>query len=240
MTIGSPVLALLAGVLSILSPCVLPILPIVLGTAASSHRYGPLALAAGLSTSFVAIGLFLATIGHAIGLDAERLRYVAASLVMIVGAVLLLPPLQARLAVAAGPIGSWADSKFAGSRNNGISGQFWIGVLLGAVWSPCVGPTLGAASLLAAQGTDLPQVALTMFAFGVGAALPLLGLGWLSRETMTRWRSSLLSAGSGMKSALGLVFLIVGALILTGMDRSVEAALVEASPTWLTDLTTRF
>jgi ABC-type lipoprotein release transport system permease subunit len=57
---------------------------------------------------------------------------------------------------------------------------------------------------------------------------------------MTRWRSSLLSAGSGMKSALGLVFLIVGALILTGMDRSVEAALVEASPTWLTDLTTRF
>ncbi|QWG14247.1 cytochrome c biogenesis CcdA family protein [Bradyrhizobium sediminis] len=240
MTIGHTFLAFAAGVLSILSPCVLPILPVVLGTAASSHRHGPLALAAGLSLSFVAIGLFLATIGHAIGLDAERLRYVAASLVMIVGAVLLLPPLQARLAVAAGPIGNWADSRFAGNRSAGIAGQFWIGVLLGAVWSPCVGPTLGAASLLAAQGTNLAQVALTMLAFGVGAALPLLGLGWLSRETMVRWRSSLLSAGSGMKSALGAVLLIVGALILTGMDKAVEAALVEASPAWLTDLTTRF
>ncbi len=241
MAIGNTFLAFTAGILSILSPCVLPILPIVLGTAASAHRLGPAALAAGLSISFVTIGLFLATIGHAIGLDAERLRYVAASLVMIVGVVLLFPPIQARFAVAAGPIGSWADRKFAGSRNHGsISGQFWIGVLLGAVWSPCVGPTLGAASLLAAQGTNLAQVALTMFAFGFGAALPLLGLGWLSREAMARWRSSLLSAGSGMKSALGLVFLIVGALIFTGMDRSVEAALVDASPTWLTDLTTRF
>lgn len=240
MAIGNTFLAFAAGILSILSPCVLPILPIVLGTAASSHRHGPLALAAGLSISFVAIGLFLATIGHAIGLDAERLRYVAASLVMIVGVVLLLPPLQARLAVATGPIGNWADSKFAGNRNNGIRGQFWIGVLLGAVWSPCVGPTLGAASLLAAQGTNLAQVALTMFAFGVGAALPLLALGWLSRETMARWRGSLLSAGSGLKSALGVVLLVVGALILTGMDRSLEAALVEASPAWLTDLTTRF
>jgi cytochrome c-type biogenesis protein len=70
--IGSPVLAFVAGVLSILSPCVLPILPVVLGAAASQHRLGPIALASGLSISFVGIGLFLATIGHAIGLDAER------------------------------------------------------------------------------------------------------------------------------------------------------------------------
>src|SRR5712692_3319215 len=79
MTIGSPLLALIAGVLSILSPCVLPILPVVLGAAASEHRYGPLALAAGLSLSFVVLGLFLATAGHSIGLDAERLRSVAAA-----------------------------------------------------------------------------------------------------------------------------------------------------------------
>jgi len=85
----------------------------------------------------------------------------------------------------------------AGCVLKGLAGQFWIGVLLGAVWSPCVGPTLGAASLLAAQGEDLGGVALTMFAFGVGAALPLLGLGWLSRETMARWSGNLPSAGSG-------------------------------------------
>jgi cytochrome c biogenesis protein CcdA len=200
MAISSPFLAFVAGILSILSPRVLPILPIVLGTAASRHPWGPLALAAGLSMSFVAIGLFVATVGHAIGLDAERLRYVAATLVVLLGAVLLLPPLQARLAAAAGPIGNWADGRMAAGGTDGLAGQFWIGLLLGAVWSPCVGPTLGAASLLAAEGNDLAQVALTMLAFGIGAALPLLALGWLPREAMARWRSTLLSAGSGLKS----------------------------------------
>ena len=240
MALRSPLLAFVAGILSILSPCVLPILPIVLGTAASSHRQGPLALAGGLSLSFVAIGLFLATAGHSIGLDADHLRYVAAALVVVVGVVLLLPPLQARLAAAASPIGNWADGKLASGKTKGLAGQFWIGVLMGAVWSPCVGPTLGAASLLAAQGKDLGQVALTMLAFGIGAALPLLGLGWLSRETMVRWRSTMLSAGSGLKSALGLLFVIVGVLIITGSDKRLEAFLVDASPTWLTNLTTSF
>ena len=240
MTFGSTVLAFLAGVLSILSPCVLPILPIVLAAAASSDRRGPLALAAGLCLSFVGIGLFLATAGHSIGLEADRLRYVAAALMMLVGLVLVIPRLQAEIAVAAGPIGNWADGRLVTSRANGVAGQFWIGVVLGAVWSPCVGPTLGAASLLAAQGKDLTQVALTMLAFGAGAALPLLALGWLSRETMARWRGRLLAAGSGMKSALGLFLLVAGMLVITGADKALEAFLVEVSPEWLTSLTTRF
>jgi cytochrome c-type biogenesis protein len=240
MTFGSTALAFLAGILSILSPCVLPILPIVLAGAASSHRRGPLALAAGLCLSFVGIGLFLATAGHSIGLEADRLRYVAAALMMLVGLVLVVPRLQAQIAVAAGPIGNWADGRLVMSRANGVAGQFWIGVLLGAVWSPCVGPTLGAASLLAAQGKDLAQVALIMLAFGAGAALPLLALGWFSRETMARWRGRLLAAGSGMKSALGLFLLVAGMLVVTGADKALEAFLVEVSPEWLTSLTTRF
>jgi cytochrome c biogenesis protein CcdA len=61
----------------------------------------------------------------------------------------------------------------------------------------CVGPTLGTASLLAAQGRDLLHVAITMLAFGIGAALPLLALGTVSREAMLRWRMNLLSAGQG-------------------------------------------
>jgi cytochrome c biogenesis protein CcdA len=64
MTAGAVPLAFVAGVLSILSPCVLPILPIVLGAAASEHRFGPAALAGGLSVSFVVIALFAATIGY--------------------------------------------------------------------------------------------------------------------------------------------------------------------------------
>ncbi len=240
MNIGSPLLAFAAGILSILSPCVLPILPVVLGAAASQHRWGPAALASGLALAFVALGLFLATIGHSIGLDAERLRYIAAALIIAFGAVLLLPALQARIAVAGGPIGNWADRIFGATPKDGVSGQFLTGALLGAVWSPCVGPTLGAASLLAAEGRDLTEVAVVKLALGLGAALPLLAVGWLSRESMMRWRGSLLAAGSRAKAALGVLLMTSGALVLFGADRAIETWLVDASPQWLTDLTTRF
>jgi cytochrome c-type biogenesis protein len=239
MTLGSLALALVAGMLSVLSPCVLPLLPIVLGAAASERKWGPVALAIGLSLSFVAIGMFVATIGYAIGLDADLFRYAAAALIVVIGLVLMLPGFQAQLAVASGPIANWADRRFSGIRS-GASGQFWVGVLLGAVWSPCVGPTLGAASLLAAQGRDLAQVGIIMFAFGLGAALPLLALGLLSREAMLRWRHRLVSASQSAKAGLGAVFVAIGALVLTGLDKSVETIIVDASPQWLTDFTTRF
>jgi cytochrome c-type biogenesis protein len=239
MGLGSPFLAFAAGILSILSPCVLPIIPLVLGTATSESRLGSVALAAGLSLSFVTIGLFVATVGYSIGLDADLFRYIAAALIIVIGVVLLLPGLQARLAAAGGPIANWTDRRFGSQHSAGLSGQFGVGVLLGAVWSPCVGPTLGAASLLAAQGQDLLQVAVTMFMFGIGTAFPLLLLGLISREAMLHWRYRLLSAGQIAKVGLGVLFVAIGALVLSGFDRSIETDLVVASPQWLTDLTTR-
>lgn len=233
-------LALVAGILSTLSPCVLPLLPLVLGAAASEHRLGPAALAAGLALSFVVIGLFVATIGFSIGLDTGVFRSAAAVLLVLVGVVLLVPRFQTGLAVAGGPISGWTEQRFGGLSSAGLGGQFGVGMLLGAVWSPCVGPTLGAASVLAAQGQNLGQVALTMVLFGFGAAIPLLLLGLLSREALMRWRDRLLRAGKGAKAALGAVLLVTGLAILTGFDKIVETGLVAASPAWLTELTTRF
>ena len=240
MLSGSLVLAFIAGLLSVLSPCVLPILPIVIVTAASKHKFGPAALAAGLSISFVTAGLFIATIGYSLGIGADTFRYLAAALILAFGAILVLPSLQARLPVASGPIATWTDQQIGGSFGDGLSGQFLIGILLGAVWSPCVGPTLGAASLLAAQGRDLSQVAITMLAFGLGAAFPLAALGVVSREVMIRWRSQLFAVSHGAKISLGLLFIAIGMLILLGFDKKMETLLVDVSPQWLTDLTTRF
>jgi cytochrome c-type biogenesis protein len=104
---GALALAFLAGVLSILSPCVLPLLPIVLGAAAAQGRYGPVALAAGLAVSFVVIGLFVATIGFSIGLDESVFRAVAAVMLVALGAVLAVPAFGRQFAVAAGPVGGW-------------------------------------------------------------------------------------------------------------------------------------
>ncbi len=233
-------LAFLAGILSTLSPCVLPLLPLVLGAASSRHRYGPLALAGGLAVSFVIIGLFVATIGFSIGLDSDVFRIAAAVMMMLIGAVLVVPGFQARVALAGGPLANWTEQKFGGFSEDGLHGQFGVGLLLGAVWSPCVGPTLGAASLLAAKGENLPQVALTMLLFGLGAAAPLAILGFVSREAMGRMRARLMSAGKGAKAAFGLLFVLIGVAILTGYDKKIETILVDVSPQWLTDLTTRF
>ena len=233
-------LAFLAGLLSVLSPCVLPLLPLVLGAAASEHRFGPLALAGGLALSFVAIGLFVATIGFGLGLDTGIFRTGAAILMILFGLVLMLPAAQTRLAVAAGPLSNWTETRFGGLSTTGLSGQFGVGLLLGAVWSPCVGPTLGAASLLASQGHDLGAVALTMFLFGLGAALPLCVLGTLSRATLVGWRDRMMSLGKGLKVALGLILVVTGLAIVLGADKALETLLVDASPDWLTRLTTRF
>ncbi|HXL13449.1 MAG TPA: cytochrome c biogenesis protein CcdA [Bradyrhizobium sp.] len=233
-------LAFAAGLLSILSPCVLPLVPIVLGAAIVAHPLGALALAAGLALSFTALGLLLALVGFGLGIDAGMFRVAAAAIMIALGAVLLVPSWQARLAAAGGPLSSWTDRRFGGFASSGLAGQFAIGLLLGAVWSPCVGPTLGAASLLASQGQDLPRVTLTMAVFGIGAALPLVLLGLLSRTTLMRVRSKLMSAGKFGKGALGAAFILIGVAIVSGTDKKIEAALVEASPQWLTELTTSF
>lgn len=237
---GTLILAFIAGVLSILSPCVLPIVPIMLGAAASEHRWGPAALAAGLAVSFVVIGLFVATVGYSMGLDADLLRNVAAALMIVLGVVLLVPRFQARLALAGAPLANWSDRRFGGSAKSGLVGQASMGLVLGAVWSPCVGPTLGAASILAAQGRDLGAVGATMLAFGLGAALPLAALGLLSREAAVRWRMRLMTGGARAKAAFAVLLIAVGVLVISGFDKQVETFAVDQSPQWLTNLTTRY
>jgi cytochrome c-type biogenesis protein len=233
------VFAFVAGVLSILSPCVLPLVPIVLGTAAAEHRLGPLALAAGLAISFVAIGLFVATIGFAIGLDDGKFRLASAAMLLAVGLVLMVPRAQTWLADAS-PIGDWSSRRFGMISTSGLAGQFAVGVLLGAAWSPCTGPTLGAASLLAAQGKNLASVGLTMLLFGIGAALPMVLIGFMSRELLMRFRDRMIGFGKGAKFALGASLALVAVAIITGFDRTLETSLVAAMPASLAALSTRF
>ena len=231
MELTAPALAFLAGLLSILSPCVLPLVPIVVSTALSRHRFGAIALAAGLAAAFLAMGLFVAAVGFAIGLDDVFFSRIGAVLLIAFGSLLLVPSMQARLALAAGPVGDWAERRFGGLSAGGNAGQFSVGVLLGVVWSPCVGPTLGAASVMAAQRQDLGEVVLVMLLFAVGTALPLIIIGLLSREALARWRGRLLSAERGGKAVLGTFLLASGVLILSGIDRTVEAWLRRGSPT---------
>ena len=233
-------LAYLAGVLTILSPCVLPLVPIVLGGAQSKGRWGPAALGLGLAASFTVIGLFVALVGFSIGLDADVFRVVGGVMMLVLGMVLVTPPAQVWLATAGGPMMGWAQGGMSRFEGGGAWSQAGLGAMLGLVWAPCVGPTLGAASILAAQGQNLGLVTATMLVFAVGAATPLVLIGLASRQALARMRARMVQAGSTGKMILGVLLLIIGLSIVTGVDRQFEAYLVQASPDWLTNLTTRY
>lgn len=238
--LGSYGFGLLAGLLSTLSPCVLPILPILLGSATAAHPRAPLALAGGLALSYAVIGTMIAWAGSAVGVDAAIFRNVGAAILGALGLVLMSASLQQRFASATSGIGDAGNNFISRLNLNGLRGQFAIGLALGVVWSPCVGPTLGAAVLLASQGSHLPQVALLMGIFGIGAAVPVVGLAYLSRAAMMKVRGKMMQAGKTGKIVLGAIMVAIAVLILTGADKPLEAWLVDMSPAWLTALTTRF
>ena len=147
------VFAYLAGLLTLINPCVLPVLPIVLVSALNADRYGPVALAAGMSVSFVTFGLFVTAFGPAIGLTQDTIAQAGAVLMIVFGTVLVVPMFVRQFEMATAGFASQADSRMNDVDASGKKGQFLGGLLLGAVWSPCIGPTLGGAIALASQGS---------------------------------------------------------------------------------------
>jgi cytochrome c-type biogenesis protein len=200
-------------------------------------------LALGLTLSFTSVGLFVATIGLAIELDGQVLRMVAAFGLVIFGMLLLWPQLQARFEHATAGLGSAGDlavSRLRAMHVGSWQGQIVIGMLLGLIWTPCVGPTLGAATMLAVQRTQLGGVALVLLVFGLGASTPLVLLGRMSAPTLQRWRTRLIGAGGNGRQLLGVLMLALGALVIGGWDKKAESLLLSLLPRWLAELTTRY
>ena len=148
--------------------------------------------------------------------------------------------LHQRFATATSGIGNAGNRLLSPVALDGLWGQFAIGLVLGVVWTPCVGPTLGAAVLLASRGSDLPQVSLLMGVFGLAAALPVVALAYVSRAAMMKMPGRLMQAGKTGKVILGVLMIAVAVMIVSGLDQSLHGWLVNQSPAWLTHLTTRF
>jgi cytochrome c biogenesis protein CcdA len=233
---GAVLLSFAAGALSLLSPCVLPLLPVALAGALDRHRLGAVALAGGLALSATGFGLSAALLGTA--LDRDAVRLVAAALLVVVGAVLLMPALEEIFARAARPIAGGAATllqRLDGSR--GLAAQVLAGALLGVLWIPCGGPTLASAIGLAAQRESLAAAAVVMAAYSAGAAVPLLAVAYGSRRTLCTPPRLAAIARVG-KPAMGMALVLMGALTLAGADKVLEGHLVDLMPAWLVDLTT--
>lgn len=232
-------LALLAGVLSILSPCVWPLVPVMMSSAATSGRSGPWFLAFGLSTSFAVAGTLLTFVLINLGLNPDAYRFIAAIMLVMIGLVLVIKPVGQFVTMQL----SSMNSHFSFATDPGepgaattASGQFGVGALLGMVWLPCVGPTLGAAIALASVGQNMLMAFLIMFVFGIGTASVLVFAGLVSGKLLKRWRPGLLAQAAHAKLLLGWMLLLLGALVLTGVDKILEAWALGILPDWATML----
>lgn len=230
------IFAYLAGLLTLINPCVLPVLPIVLVGALEADRRGPLALAAGMSVSFIAFGMFIATAGHAVGLDSETLASAGAVMMMLFGVVLMVPALGHRFEAATAGFAAGADARMSDTALSGLRGQALGGALLGAVWSPCIGPTLGGAIALASSGQNLGWAFLIMVAFALGVSTLIVGIGMGAQSAIRSRAQSLRSLAQKSKPVMGAVFFAVGLMIITKFHHVIEAWAVENLPYWLQDL----
>lgn len=230
------VFAYAAGLLTLINPCVVPVLPIVLATALQAGRLGPVFLAAGMGLSFVVLGILVTAFGRSFGLSPDTVSNAGAVLMVIFGIALLLPQAGAMLAGATQGLSTQADAELDRIDRSDMRGQFLGGLLLGAVWSPCIGPTLGAAIALASQGEALGRVALTMVAFALGVATLILGLSYGTRGLIGRWNAQLRSIARYARPIMGVTFVVVGTAILFKLHYVIEGWLLTIMPGWLIDL----
>lgn len=230
------ILGYVAGLLTLINPCVLPILPIVLASALQAGRHGPAMIAAGMSLSFVALGLAVTVLGQTVGLTPEMVADAGAVMMILFGIVLLVPQFSARFETATAGVSARADAGIDGLDRSGTRGQFIGGMLLGAVWSPCIGPTLGGAIALASQGQSLLWAGAIMVAFAAGVSTVILALGYGARSVILRRQAWMRAIAARAKPVLGVVFVAVGAGLLLRVHHMLEIWALDNLPPWLIDL----
>lgn len=229
-------LGYLAGLLTLINPCVLPVLPIVLATALQASRLGPLALAAGMSLSFVTLGMLVATVGFSLGVTEDTVAQAGAVLMIGFGLVLLVPQFGHRFEMATAGVSARADAGMDAVDRSGLRGQFLGGLLLGAVWAPCIGPTLGGAISLASQGQNLGHAAGIMLAFAAGVSTIVIALGYGTQAMLRRRQQMFRQLAQKARPVMGVVFVAVGVAILFRVHHMIDAWLLQVLPAWLVDL----
>jgi cytochrome c biogenesis protein CcdA len=233
-------LAMLAGSLTTLSPCVFPVLPLVVGGAVQQNRLAPVAMGVGMALSFSLIGMLLGALGPALGVDGDHVRSFGGVLLLVFGLVMLVPALNARFTEWMLPIASQANAASARLDGGSLGGALLLGGVLGLVWSPCSGPLLGAAlSLVAAEG-GVVRGGVVLGLFGIGAAVPLVAVAYASRAGFGRARGCVMQHIGRIKTVFGVLLLLTGIAILSGADKWLEARFVEHLPDSWIGLTTLF
>ncbi|WP_121969318.1 cytochrome c biogenesis CcdA family protein [Leptolyngbya sp. BC1307] len=232
-------LALLGGLLTTFSPCILPVLPIIVGRSLQSHRYGPIALVLGLVSGFALTGSLLGITASWFTHLAGLLRTGAIILLLAVGLLTLFPQwryyLQWRYPQWRYRLLSYLPIKRKYKKSDqepkriGLTGEFWLGTQIGLLWTPCAGPVLGSILVLAAVDHQVESAFLLLLLYGIGAAIPMLVFAYGGRY-LSRRLLALRAHSRKLQRAGGAIVVSTAIAILLGWDVQIQLWLAPFFP----------
>jgi cytochrome c-type biogenesis protein len=216
-------IAILGGSLTVLSPCVLPVLPILIGRSLSQSRWGPVALVAGLISGFAVTGSLLGITSSWFADFTNSLRIFAIILLLFMGLLSIFPKWSYQL------LSYLQLSKFKKTTGTGLSGEFWLGTQLGLLWTPCAGPVLGSILVLAAVKHQITSAFGLLLCYGIGAGIPLLAIAYAGRY-VSKSLLGLRAHSQTIQRIGGVVIAMTAIAILLGWDVEIQLWLAPLFP----------
>ncbi len=228
--------AFLGGIVTILSPCILPILPIVLSGTLTGGKKKPLGVVAGFILSFTFFTLFLTTIINFTGVSADTLRTISVIVIGIFGISLLVPSFQIAMEKLFSRLASLSPQQKINTNRPDFIAGFFVGLSLGLVWTPCVGPILASIITLAATSSINGGAILITLAYSLGTAIPLFAITYGGRQLLTShpW---LLSHTQSIQKAFGILMLVAAIGIFFSWDRQFQSYILQRFPSYGAGLT---
>jgi len=230
MTASFP-FAFLAGIITVTSPCVIPILPIILGSALKRNRFYPLFMVLGLAFTFSLLGVVFGSLGSFVGIGKRTLETVAIILLGIMGLVIVIKPLGHLFS-------QWTGKLLAVAPASGPSESplqaFFVGSTLGVVWAPCAGPVLASILAIAAASKSVTTSFLLLFTYAVGAGIPMLLIAYGGQRALTG-RRFVQHYAETIKYVFGWILILTAILLYFGIFKKFEAFLLPYLPSYITN-----
>lgn len=213
--------AFIAGLVTVAGPCILPILPIILGTSTvRSHRARPILIVLGFVLSFSIFAIIFSIFGNLLGISANAFRTIAAIMIGLFGIMMLFPVIQQSIFKKLNPlIQHVSPNRDVGDA--GLWSGFILGLSLGLVWSPCAGPVLGSILTLIVTQQNLARSLFLLAAYALGAGIPMLIIAYGGQSIIARVHS-LSKYTETIQRVFGVMIILVSIGLLTGMDRTIQ------------------
>jgi cytochrome c biogenesis protein CcdA/thiol-disulfide isomerase/thioredoxin len=226
--------SLLSGLVTVLSPCILPVLPIVLSSTLTGGKRRPLGVVSGLIISFSIFTLAISQIVSLLGISANVLRILAVVIIGILGLGLILPGLNELIEKLFSRLPGLV--KQGEQQGSGFGSGFITGASLGLIWAPCAGPILAAVTTLAAtQAVSFGSV-VVVISYAIGAGIPLLAIAYGGRNLMQRV-PFLVNNARKVQQTFGVIMIVTALLIAFNVDTMVTAWVTDMVPeSWTTKL----